>query len=263
MRNDYQWTLVKWISVIFNSISTWNVFYGVLQQNNSELVAVVGTISAIALIDILFVFLVSVLLSPLEENETYRMRKPYAVGLVTLYVGILVIGLQDEGWLAIAPRVGLGIITLIALYAYWLHARYESDMYWQDEFERERYRQERKDAENLRKIQRKIKNKERQRALKLVKDEIREKYVSDYRRDLNLGSPQIIDVRPKALESGTSISESDYEAQDYIYPISDGYGWRCPICGISQETTAAGEPLKERGAKIQFSKHIKTCPERR
>jgi len=279
MLKSWVWTSVKLTSVAFNSISTYNVFFDALEKGvhrnvlflSPQTVVITGVILAVILIDVLFIALVNFLEAPKEEGELYRHRKPYAIGLLMLYVAIVLIGLQDEGLLALAPRVGLGIITLVSWMRYSTLSRWELDQSWEDEFQKRRYRRERKDTLKLSEAQRKIKHKQQLTALSNLQGELLDKYIGDFRRQLKLGcegdedSVIIYKKDPPLLAAGTAELEDKIRAhfetepepiEGNIYRYKDTYYFYSPYTEQVFYLTAQGKPYKNlTGARRAYGKH--------
>lgn len=279
MLKSWVWTSVKLTSVAFNSISTYNVFFDALEKGvhrnvlflSPQTVVITGVILAVILIDVLFIALVNFLEAPKEEGELYRHRKPYAIGLLMLYVAIVLIGLQDEGLLALAPRVGLGIITLVSWMRYSTLSRWELDQSWEDEFQKRRYRRERKDTLKLSEAQRKIKHKQQLTALSNLQGELLDKYIGDFRRQLKLGyeddEDSVIIYRkdPPLLVAGTAELEDKIRAhfetepepiEGNIYRYKDTYYFYSPYTEQVFYLTAQGKPYKNlTGARRAYGKH--------
>jgi len=279
MLKSWVWTSVKLTSVAFNSISTYNVFFDALEKGvhrnvlflSPQTVVITGVILAVILIDVLFIALVNFLEAPKEEGELYRHRKPYAIGLLMLYVAIVLIGLQDEGLLALAPRVGLGIITLVSWMRYSTLSRWELDQSWEDEFQKRRYRREMKDTLILSEAQRKIKHKQQLTALSNLQGELLDKYIGDFRRQLKLGcegdedSVIIYKKDPPLLAAGTAELEDKIRAhfetepepiEGNIYRYKDTYYFYSPYTEQVFYLTAQGKPYKNlTGARRAYGKH--------
>lgn len=279
MLKSWVWTSVKLTSVAFNSISTYNVFFDALEKGvhrnvlflSPQTVVITGVILAVILIDVLFIALVNFLEAPKEEGELYRHRKPYAIGLLMLYVAIVLIGLQDEGLLALAPRVGLGIITLVSWMRYSTLSRWELDQSWEEEFQKRRYRRERKDTLKLSEAQRKIKQKQQLTALSSLQDELLDKYMGDFRRQLKLGweddeeSVIIYKKDPPLLAAGTAELEDEIRRhfetepepiEGNIYRYKDTYYFYSPYTEQVFYLTAQGKPYKNlTGARRAYGKH--------
>lgn len=281
MTKNWIWTSVKWTSVLFNSISTWNVFTEALEHSITRgilffppsVVVGVGVLLAILLIDFLFVALVNFLEADIENDEQYRHRKPYAIGLVLLYAAIVLIGLRDEGVLALAPRVGLGIITFVAYYRYATIARWEQDQIWEEEFQKRRYRRERKDTLKLSEAQRRIKHKQQMSAIRELQGELKDKYVSDFRKQLKLlgygaedsDEDSVIIYRQEPLQ--LSAGELEQAIEDHyhsnpepidenIYQYGDYYYFYSPYDGRIFYLTAQGKPYKNlTGIKRAYGRH--------
>jgi len=279
MLKSWVWTSVKLTSVAFNSISTYNVFFDALEKGvhrnvlflSPQTVVITGVILAVILIDVLFIALVNFLEAPKEEGELYRHRKPYAIGLLMLYVAIVLIGLQDEGLLALAPRVGLGIITLVSWMRYSTLSRWELDQSWEEEFQKRRYRRERKDTLKLSEAQRKIKHKQQLTALSNLQGELLDKYIGDFRRQLKLGYEEdedsviIYKKDPPLLAAGTAELEDKIRAhfetepepiEGNIYRYKDTYYFYSPYTEQVFYLTAQGKPYKNlTGARRAYGKH--------
>lgn len=279
MLKSWVWTSVKLTSVAFNSISTYNVFFDALEKGvhrnvlflSPQTVVITGVILAVILIDVLFIALVNFLEAPKEEGELYRHRKPYAIGLLMLYVAIVLIGLQDEGLLALAPRVGLGIITLVSWMRYSTLSRWELDQSWEDEFQKRRYRRERKDTLKLSEAQRKIKHKQQLTALSNLQGELLDKYIGDFRRQLKLGYEEdedsviIYKKDPPLLAAGTAELEDKIRRhfetepepiEGNIYRYKDTYYFYSPYTEQVFYLTAQGKPYKNlTGARRAYGKH--------
>jgi len=280
MTKTWIWTAVKWVSVLFNYISTWSVFTAALEHSvtrnilflSPSLVIAIGVFLAILLIDFLFIALVGFLEAPIGENELYRHRKPYAIGLVMLYASIVLIGLQDEGLLALAPRVGLGIITLVAWMRYSMLSRWELDQSWEEEFQKRRYRRERKDTLKLSESQRRIKHKQQMTAIRELKGELKDKYISDFRKQLKLveygdegEDDSVIIYRREPLQLSAGELEQAIEQHynsgpepidENIYQYGDYYYFHSPYDGRIFYLTAQGKPYKNlAGIRRAYGRH--------
>lgn len=282
MQKSWVWTSVKITSVAFNSISTFNVFFDALEKGvhrnvlfvPPHAVVVIGVILAVILIDVLFIALVNFLEAPIEDNELYRHRKPYAIGLLMLYAAIVLIGLQDEGLLALAPRVGLGIITLVSWMRYSTLSRWELDQSWEEEFQKRRYRRERKDTLKLSEAQRRIKHKQQMSAIRELQGELKDKYISDFRKQLKLlgygaeedsDEDSVIIYRQEPLQ--LSAGELEQAIEDHyhsnpepidenIYQYDGYYYFYSPYDGRIFYLTAQGKPYKNlTGIKRAYGRH--------
>lgn len=221
MHTSRLWHAVKWTSVVFTSISTVSVFYGALvtEETNipvvsSELVAYLGTACAILLIDFLFVSLVNFLEMPLEEDESPLARLPFAIGLVVLYLFILTIGLTDLGWLAIAPRIGLGILVLISEMRQFVYMAEWRDRTWEARHQKNRDRNRKREEFQQIKQERKIKREARNQAINQIKPDLVKEYIRSYYDQYISDHPAV--VRP---DSGTLL---DGELQTGVYPARAG-----------------------------------------
>lgn len=247
------WAGAKFASVAFNSISTWNVFHEALIQKNSSVIAFLGTFTAIVLIDVLTLAFLS-FLDDEQREENYTNRWAYAIGLIVLYLCIVLIGFKDEGILAFAPRVGLGILVFASVMRFsldWLHWRDET---WDIRYEKKKHRTERYDQYVFLTKQRRKKNKARKDALNKLFPELVAEYLEQHRNQLLTftGHPT-----PRIIESSSVVKEhSSDDLIDLIIETEDGYGWIDPDTGEEHYETATGKPYSESGAKKALARKV-------
>lgn len=248
------WGAVKWCSVLFNSVATWTVFHTQFYAAlHAESIAYLSAALAIILIDLLYVALINFIEAPTHIEEKLTLRFPYVVGLTILYFAIVAIGFLAEGWLALAPRVGLGIITLICVNRYIVLYLDERDRTWQERYDKRKYRAERQDSLILSKAQRKIKHQEQLNALKFLKGELKEKYVSNLRDQLGITTPVVEETKLLPASSTTDL------LSEFIQKTNTGYAWVNPFNPDEiHATTAAGEPYSLSGAKIALARCYNT-----
>lgn len=261
------WTLAKGAGAAFNALATWDVFYSILSDSYGSIIAAVGTILAIFLIDCIMLALMQMIEKPLMEHELYRYRRPYADSLIVLCIGILLIGFKSEGLLAFAPRIGVLVLVYVDLR--WFYAVYKDEKItlWESDYEHRKRKAEREDQLKLSQQMRKIKHQEETRALESKRELLREKYMRNFDEKLGLVEKDepveyaelpIHQVSTPILNTSNGHNHSN-ELAEYVYPTKKGYGWECPHCGTRSEKTALGKPYKERGAKISFTNHLNQC----
>jgi hypothetical protein len=245
------------------------VFYATLSQSVSAFFAFTGTLAAVILIDLLYLSLVGMLQAERSEDEVFETRWAYAIGLIALYASIIAIGMLDEGIMAIAPRIGLGIITMIATLQFWFQWRKYQDDRWQERFEIKKARNERKDQQKLLKKQRRVKNKQQFLALKEIQGELLEEYKAKHRvqlltltgnkQDNYIPDPPVIDMpKPARVTAASNGHTKQLQLSEPLYkgidPTEDGkYHWICEFCEKEGVTDT------ESGARIAQSRHMNQC----
>jgi len=258
--NNKWWTGAKIASVLFNSISTFNVFDEALSQSVRPMwflpkgwVVAIGVFLAIAVVDLAFLAFLMFLEAPYRDNENFEARWAYVVGLIMLYMSILLIGVKDEGFiLAVATRVGVGIIALAAILRFWGDWRAWKDFMWEDTHRKKRERM-RKDEEYLLLEHRSKKRVEASTAainnlfddwVRTQEDRFRRDYLDDH-------TPILVEHTPKLIESGAN-GHGDID----VYVNDQGeYEWQSPYTGEVFNRTAKGDPYTEQGAKRAAAYH--------
>jgi hypothetical protein len=263
MNNKHLWIATKLFSVLFNSFSTWTVFFAVLKQSiGSSLLAGLGTFCAVMLVDVLFVALIGRLEADYSEEEVYEVRWAYVIGLVTLYASIVAIGFLDEGIMAIAPRIGLGIIAMISVLQFVFNWRSYQDAHWQERFEKRNERLERKDQKELSKKLRKIKNEEQYNALILITEELTKEYAEKHRRQLltttgTYAKSMLVEGKSTVIAETLPLPENFLPVKALASGITmsddSKYAWSCEHCGY------VGKAATEHGAKVARSRHTNSC----
>jgi len=266
-QNRSLWAAVKWGSVAFNSVATWDVFYHSLLLDVSKSVAIAGTVVAIGLIDLLFVALVNFLEQPKETDEAFGRRWAYVFGLVVLYLFIVAIGYESEGLLAIGPRIGLGIVTMVAILQFVVEWFSFLDETWELRFEKKRHRIEKRDRDRLLRFQRKVKQQEERKALTSMRPELQNEYTARFRDNLlnrtgNQSEPPIAilsaisKVNPMQMEKPKVISD----LPEGVFKSGNGFGWTCPICDETKLTDTKGHPYQTaRAALSARNRHKGSC----
>jgi hypothetical protein len=262
--NKQLWLIAKVAGTAFNSVSTWDIFKQEL-RGHGEFVATTATILAVFLIDIMYIALLGFLEEPIRDDETIAVRWAYVMGLFALYLSIVVIGFKDSGLMAFAPRIGLGIMTVVTTGWFVADWRAYKDSHWEIFFERDKVRQERKDARQLSEKQRTVKNKQMELAIMNIADELQAEYVQKLRRQLltitlhadpvidqpvSDSVPLISEPKQKQLPEPNKIIYGLPEYISYIpsNPKKKRYRWECE-CGKDGYTSTP------KGARIAHTKH--------
>lgn len=262
------WTWAKVAGAIFNSYATCEIFYSMFIKSYSLFFAVLGTLLAIFLVDFILLALMQMLEAPLQVGELYRYRRPYANGLIILFVCIMGIGLASEGLYSIAPRIGIFILVYIAVGRFRAKLLAEKKELWAEEYNERKEKAEREDQLKLSQKQRKVKQEQEKLALLELKPLLKEKAKRRFIKQLGLDEPEVTVIMPEKklvqmplLTEGKSNGHLDpiNVVDDYVYTTKKGYGWECPVCGKSSETKNNGEPYKEDGAKKMFARHYNQC----
>jgi hypothetical protein len=263
MQKIDMWLWAKIGSVAFNSISTWNVFKDALTKSNGDFIGFLGGLLAVVLVDVTFIALMDKLEMPYVESENVSHRWSYASGLIILYVCIVAIGVFDEGVIAVAPRIAIGIITYVSVSRYYAEWKDYRDSTWQDRFEKKRYREERRDQQWLGNQQRKIKNKQRIFSLKKLVPELQQDYYLGFREQLlthtkkepeKSHTPIPKPVVYKQVELKRDLMVIDNPKRSEIPPgviclDEKHWQWQCPECELSNVVPTLW------GAKIGMSRH--------
>jgi len=268
LNNKHLWMTTKLFSVLFNSFSTWTVFFSVLEQSiGSKILAGLGTFCAVMLVDVLFVALVGRLEADFKEGEEiFGVRWAYVIGLVSLYASIVAIGFLDEGIMAIAPRIGLGIIAMISILQFVFQWTSYQDDHWQERFEKKKEREERQDQKDLSKKLRKIKNREQYNALISITDALTKEYAEKHKRQLLTTTGNYAhESQHMVVEGKSTVVAETLPLPENVLPVkslsagismSDDskFTWSCERCGH------IGKAATEHGAKVARSRHINNCP---
>ena len=262
MNKQTWWITTKIAGVILTSIATYNVFHAAFEQSITEPIFFIprstaiflGVFVAFVLVDLLYVMLVTFLEAERSEGEAFSARWGQVISLWVLYIFIVAIGFADEGIIAFAPRIGLGILALNATLKYISEWQKWRDETWEDRFNRARHRRAEKDYIGMLEYERKLKNKVARSALLDLSDrELKDEYYSQY-ADLLLNRPTSIPEGQYYIAGGDSPESKDMES--YVYQEGSGWVWEDPYTGEKHKTTATGKPYSESGAKRALGRYL-------
>lgn len=246
---------VKFVAALFNAPATWHVFTQQFERSGrGQFEVVFSTIMAILLID---AFFLAVLYFIESKELSIRERLPYALTSVGLAVAMLVIGYQDEGGLAFAPRLGFLGLILADLLAYSTEA-------WSEYFSRDAIEKRLRDRQVLAR---------RRSMLKAYDTALKDLFPTfidvQYERELaQLNRPQ---EQPVVEERSIEQLPLLEEVEQGVYQLANGhFGWKNGDDTL-HEFTATGKPYTKQGAyrarqhalKSTEESHVSAAPRSR
>jgi hypothetical protein len=255
------WLATKIAGVVLTSIATYNVFHAAFDQSirrdiffiPRSTAVLLGVFVAFVLVDLLYVMLVTFLEEERTPDEPFTARWGQVISLWILYAFIVAIGYADEGLIAFAPRIGLGILALNATLKYvgeWSRWRDET---WEDRFVRRRNRRAQDDYVKMLEYERKLRYQSSRKALSQLADhELIADYYARYANDLLDRHTLISDSQPLLASSAGKA----YAAEEYVY-YDNGWVWEDPFTGEIHRYSQAGKPYSERGARRAFGRYVK------
>lgn len=262
MNKQHWWIITKIASVVLTSIATYNVFHAAFKKSITSSIffiprntaILLGVAVAFVLVDLLFVMLVTFLEEARRPGEVFSARWGQVVSLWVLYLFIVAIGFVDEGIIAFAPRIGLGILALNATLTYISEWRSWMDETWEDRFNKKRNRKAQLDHLDMTEYERAIKRDASKKALYEVQPELIDDYYNQYVATL-LNRPTAIS-EPKLIIAGEIVPESIDQAS-YVYRDSSGrWVWEDPYTGELHTRTAIGNDYTESGARRALGRFL-------
>jgi len=232
LKTNYWLWAVKIAAAVYNARASASVFYNILITSGLDKTWVVfDTILAVILIDVVFFWV----LNELEDwTKNQLERYPVAITAVVLSVVTVLIGYQQEGFLAIAPRAGLLMLVFNDLLGWFMQKR---AMYNSWEYQEQKLREEEKLA------RRKMNQKSFIRAMEALEDQFTEKHRQRILAQLNLDHPPTEHSEPTEEVLPEGIFKTDTGA----------YGW-VNSDGEEVVKTSQAKDYTLRGAKLALAR---------
>jgi hypothetical protein len=234
-KNNMLW-LVKGTITVFNIPATFFVFLNLFQHSERpEWLAYFNTFMAILAVDVVFLWVIGVLESPIEPIK----RLPAAITSILMVVLVVWIGIMDEGsLLAFAPRAGMLLLVFNDLVGWLTDYR---QLYQSREFQERRIR----DREVIER--RKVDSQALKEVVHELKPKLKERHTKRILAQLGL---------EEVTERSVEIPKEE-TLPEFVFKTDAGFGWKSPINGEVFTQTTLGKPYSMSGAQIAASRHVK------